>query len=243
MEERQTLWLKELKASRTTFLAITVVIAAWDLFLFTQTNAWSRDLILALSLLPLAVLPFFSLIAGVTTLRREWPNRTRVLSRFLPLQGMTILSIKQIAIFLELLLGAGLIITGATLLGGTLIPPDFTPPLRVLVVVGLALSTLAFACLSQFAYIAGRLCGRFSVLAAVWVFLLSLWGIGRLATLLVPLLTGLPNLALRISDPTAADLLTPSVIQIDPAPLFALVVGFLVLFFLGAWLMEHHVQA
>ena len=181
-----TLYKKELVSARVFLLIFTGAILLWQLFLVSKRNIWPSEALVALSWLPLAVLPLWVMWNAFNSFRHEWNGNTIYLLLSLPLQGWKISLAKLLAVLSEFTFYTLIIIFGNLIF--------FKPELSLIVkelpieitlsnIISLGVKVYALlywfpiatlGVLIQFASLAGRLVERFQGLLSAWVFFLSL---------------------------------------------------------------------
>lgn len=240
---------KELGQALPTAAVFTTGIVAWHVFLYTRIDKWPSELITGTSGIPLGFIPLWVLWRSFATLRQEWTGNHMYLLLALPIPGWYITSVKVITVFLEAA-WYGAIINGGVLMlawkSGVFqklpfesLVPDWTvffwPVMLALVVV------FCGVVITQFSYIAGRLVSRRSGLVSAVTFMLSLWMIIRVGTLLAPVLRWVPEIPLggqTIIDGT----ISQQIAYLGIAPLLGSFLAALGLFWLGASLLERDVE-
>ena len=246
---------KEVRSSKLVLLLSVSAIIALDVFLATRTAKWQEELVAGLAWMPLALLHFYALFSGTMSFSQEWRGNHMHLVLSLPVRGWQILSAKTLSTFCETVAitlvtmgGASLLGLGpvATLLRNTGVAPNAVPAGLAYKLVILATALLWFSVVAviiavQFSYIAGRMFQRSGGLVMVWTFLLSLWGLFRLMSVVTPALRWLPDLPFQVWS-NVNGLISLRTVHLDSAPFMVAALWMLALFAAGSWLLERHVE-
>jgi hypothetical protein len=124
--------------------------------------------------------------------------------------------------------------------------PDIYP-MRYLVWAGVQiffvclLGILSLLCISQFSYIVGRMFERFGGLISVWTFVLSLWLLLQFTWRTMNRFDWVPDMFFRVLS-RIEDYQYIQTAKVSTAPIVAGLVGVVVLFSLGSWILEKHVE-
>ncbi|MEI6157289.1 MAG: hypothetical protein WCP87_02860 [Atribacterota bacterium] len=135
-----------------------------------------------------------------------------------------------------------MIFTTAMMMGVSILALHILPfavPWKIWFQIDLIISLVMFlmSIISQFAFLAGRMVHRFQWLVSLWVFLLSLWGLARFASLMTGLIHWLPAITIQGWQGETVNVF-PQLIRIESAPIVSLVIGFLILYFIESWFLE-----
>lgn len=249
------LFSKEIRSSKLILLLSIAAIIAWDIFLASRLGRWSEELVAVLAWMPMGLLQFYALFSGITSFSQEWRGNHMHLMLSLPVRGWQIFSAKVLSTMCEIVLITIVTMAGASLLGfgpinlafresgglPSAVPGSLVYRLAILAVILLWLSMTAITVMGQFSYISSRMFERFGGLVTVWVLLLSFWGLARFMTIVTPMLRWLPDIPFRIWNSVDGRIMTATA-WLDSAPLVAAALWVAILFAIGSWLLERHVE-
>ena len=237
----------ELKNSLGSTILLLALIIIWDLFLYTRQNSWDKTLIFILSFLPIIFLPFYALVSGFYMLNEEWRKKTIAQLLSLPVKGITLTSVKLLTVGIETVVFIIMVFIGVIIFSKiALLDPLPIPALFQLGTL-LLIITVLVTVLSQFAYLVGRVFRYLQWLVSLWTFLLAGWVIIRYSGLLAPYFSFVPNFQLNswflsgIWQYLGNANVSPY-IKIHGPTATALLLSFLLIFFLGSWILENYVE-
>ena len=228
-------------------ILLLVFVGVWDLFLFSRQDSWDKSLVFILSFIPIIFLPFYALVGGFYTLHEEWRKKSIVQLLSLPVRCITITGTKLLAVWLESVVFIVVTFIGAILFNKK---ANLDPiPIQVLIQYGLLIliTAILVSILSQFSYIIGRVFRRIRWLISIWVFLLTGWGIFRYYGYLNPFFSFVPNIQLNSWFLSGiwqylGDTSTPQTIQIHGPTTTVLLLSFILVFFLGSWVLKKYTE-
>ncbi|BAS26110.1 hypothetical protein [Limnochorda pilosa] len=239
---------KELRGQENLFPLLLGLTVLWDLFLATRRGAWGPEIVGGLSLIPLGLLPFWSLWAGFQSVRSEWSGDHAQMLLAFPVPYWQVQATKLLAIWLQVLAvavvagGASLVYFGPLVQRGM---QELWQHLRFadLVQVGLlcGLVVVHLSVFGQFVSAAWRSVARYGALVALWATVLVGWASGRISGLLGYLFRWVPDLTL-VGVSVSSDAMRTQVVRqpviLDSAPLLGSVLFAAILFAVGALLLE-----
>lgn len=238
---------KEVAQALPMFIIFVVGIVAWQGFLWTRiAKGWHVDLIVGLSMAPTGAIPLWLLWRSFSTLRQEWTGNHMYLLLALPIPGWYIASVKAFVVMLEA--AAYVLITGVgsllLMVATGSIPIEFTEipwgSLAATVLISF-LAPLVGVIVIQFSYIAGRLASRWSGVISAITFVLSMWFIVRVGTLLAPWLHWLPEIPIR-GHAIVDGIPMQTALYVNMGPVVGMLVAVSVLFWLGSSFIERDVE-
>lgn len=240
---------KEVYQTLPMFAIILAGIISWHGFLFTRIDRWPQQVVIASAVMPLGAIPLWLLWRSFSTLRQEWTGNHMYLLLSLPIPGWYIASVKTVVVILEAMTYGMVIGGGALFLAaqtGLLeeIPLEFLRMQWGPMLAGTAASLFwpfASVILLQFSYIAGRLASRWSGLVSAITFVLSMWFVIRVSTVLAPLLRWLPEVPIRAVG-VVDGILIESAVYVNLGPVLGMVSALLALFWLGSSFLERDVE-
>lgn len=245
--------LKKDLESYKVFMAIFVLgIIAWDIFLWTRIGKWRPDMIVGLTFLPLLLIAFWALLSPFLKLRQEWDGNHVHLILVLPVPGFYITGAKALATLIEAIILSLIATAGIWYVGILALNPSVSWVVRQMTtadVVGFAFQALLMFWLAlcaaivvvQFAYLSGRLYEKFSGLIAIWTLFLSTWVVEQLGALAEPAFRWLPDFGFKTWQ-TINDQLITSVVPVSSAPIASVLLGVLILFAAGSWMLDRQIE-
>lgn len=239
---------KELRGQESLFPLLALLTLLWELFLLTRLPIWGRELVGGLSAIPLALVPFWALWAGFQSVRAEWigDHAQMLLSFPVPywqIQGTKLLAIAIQAAATAAVSGIMALILLSPLLEETSLVHWEAVRASWLLAAGLLYTLTSFhlAVFGQFVSAAWRSVGRYGALVAIWSAILAGWTGSRLSGLLGYLFQWVPDLRILSiniqSSGTQTQVFTQPIV-VDTAPLLGSVLFALILFAVGAILLE-----
>ncbi|HEX6989938.1 MAG TPA: hypothetical protein VF282_10775 [Bacillota bacterium] len=252
---------KELRQNGPTALAFAAVMAAWDLFLYNFTGRWPDHAVMALFILPMGFLPFWSLWRMIQTLRGEWAGNHTHLLLALPVPGWHLTVTKMLGLLLELTLYGLVPVVGGFYLvavrGGIVATDDpfvlQTVQAALLLTVPLVLPhiVVCFAAVYagvQFAWLASRLVTRaqwavaaLSMIGVGWLLLRGSWLAGRVLAWLPRVPVGQTVTTVDVTGDGIPELVS-HLETVQPGPMvgaFIIMVGLLAA---ASWVLEREVE-
>lgn len=249
------LFRKEIRSSKLILLLSIAAIVAWDIFLASRLGRWPEELVAVLAWMPMGLLQFYALFSGITSFSQEWRGNHMHLMLSLPVRGWQIFSAKVLSTMCEIVLITIVTMAGASLLGfgpinlafregagiPSTVPASLIYWLVVLAVTLLWLSLIAVTVMGQFSYISSRMFDRFGGFVTAWVLLLSFWGLARFMSFATPALKWLPDIPVGVWNYINSRIMLTT-LWLDSAPLAAAALWVVILFGIGSWLLERHVE-
>ncbi|MCR4401467.1 MAG: hypothetical protein NUW12_01605 [Firmicutes bacterium] len=246
---------KEVRSSKLAMLLSVSVIVAWDIFLATRLAKWQEALVAGFAWMPLGIMYLYALFSGTASFSQEWHGNHMHLMLSLPVRGWQIFSAKALSTLCEAVVITIVTMGGASLLGfgptvalfrsgggvPSAVPASLVYRLVALGIVLLWLSVIAVVIMAQFSYVAGRMFQRFGGLVMVWTLLLSFWGLLRFMSIVTPAFRWLPDLPFQVWN-NVNGFVRLVTVHLDSAPLAAAALWILILFWVGSWLLERHVE-
>ncbi len=247
------LYRKDLEMMQFSVVLLGLLIVAWEIFLLTRLPVWPPGVPLALSVLPLTVLPVWLIWDAVQSYRAEWQTGTVFFLLAAPVPGWVIAAAKLVALmtgFTALALltaGGGL----AILATGRGLPPAAADLWQEVPQQSLAwmasvgaliywLSGLGTAVVFQAASAASHLAFRWrfpALVAALVVAWWLLWRLGGVGHYLLGWLPDLPVPVLQVG-PDGARVITDAIF-LDSGPIVGWLAGLVLLFGVTGWLLQH----
>lgn len=239
---------KELRGQESLFPLLALLTLLWEFFLLTRLPVWGRELVGGLSAIPLALVPFWALWAGFQSVRAEWTGDHAQMLLSFPVPYWQIQGTKLLAIGIQAAATAAVSgIMALILLDPLLAAPSIVHWQAVrtgwLLTGGLLYTLTAFhlAVFGQFVSAAWRSVGRYGALVAIWSAVLAGWTGSRLSGLLGYLFRWVPDLTILsvniIGSSTQTQVFAQPIV-VDTAPLLGSVLFALILFAVGAILLE-----
>ncbi|HEX6989602.1 MAG TPA: hypothetical protein VF282_09040 [Bacillota bacterium] len=255
-------WLlrKELRQNGPTALAFAAAMAAWDIFLYNFTGRWPDNAVMALFLLPMGFLPFWSLWRMIQTLRGEWAGNHTHLLLALPVPGWHLTVSKMLGLLLELAL-YGLVQVGGFYLvairGGIVAIDDpfvlQTVRAALLRTVPLVLPHMVVCFVAvyagvQFAWLASRLVSRaqwavaaLSMIGVGWLLLRASWLAGLVLDWLPRLPVGQTVTTVDVTGDGIPELVS-HLETVQPGPIVGVFVIMVALLAAASWVLEREVE-
>ena len=248
----KSLYLKELRARRGSFLLLAGSILLWAVWLRTRIPYWPGPGAAVMAWLPLSFLPLWAIWSGVQSYRQEWSENTSYLLLSLPVRGWQIAVSKLLAIVTEIV-GLTLVVSvmGLWL---ALVSDIHGPWLEVqqtygtdwipgIIAFGVVIALIPITLLIQAAQTAAlisRQVQRFRALVLAAAYIFGLWAAQIFVDGLGSLLGFLPDLPLRLPLEGAAA--ASSLYPIPSGPIVAAVIFIALLLGLQNWLWENVVE-
>lgn len=240
---------KEISQALPMFIIAITGMVAWHGFLYTRIDVWPMEAIIGLAVMPIGAIPLWLVWQSISTLRTEWRGNHMYLLLALPIPGWYIASVKVLIVMLEaalysLVIGGGtLFLASKTGLLGQ-IPVDFLvvqwgPTIGAIVTAFVV--PLVGVVVTQFAYIAGRLTSKLAGLVSGITFVLSMWFVVRVGTLLTPVFRWLPDVPIKVGG-TVDGIPIEGVANVGIAPAVGTLLAVFGLFWLGASFLERDVE-
>lgn len=240
---------KEVSQALPMFLVVTAGIIAWHGYLFTRIGKWPVEGVVSLAFMPMGAIPLWLLWRSFSTLRQEWTGNHMYLLLALPIPGWYIASVKALVVVVEatvygLVTGGGaLLLASAT---GLLerMPIEFIQMQWGPMVLGTVASFMwpfTMVIVIQFSYIAGRLASRWSGFISAVTFVLSMWFIVRMGSLLATLLRWLPEVPVPAQG-IVDGIPIQTAVYLKPGPAIGMLVAVLALFLFGSSFLERDVE-
>lgn len=243
------LYKKEIRESLTAWVIFGVLTIGWLIFLHLMKDMWGREEIFALSFIPVTLLPFYTVLAGLLSFRGEWRDDTVFALMSLPVPGWFFTGSKYLATMTGLLLMSLLNLIGTAIVsldlvieGLASIPMGVGHHFRV----WLALIMFYIFCLlmcgvgylvGQFSYLVSRLVNRFGAVITGVTFLVSIWFIIRVSGVLALGLTWLPDFTFK-SWNIVNGVYHTEVVGFESAPWVALLLVVAGLSYVGSWIFD-----
>lgn len=249
-----SLYLKELRASRTNFLIFLAVIFVLDVFLMTRAASWGYWNVLAASFVPLVLLMFLGMLQSFLLVRDEWKAGTAPFLRSLPISGWGIVGAKMLAAFtswvamsLVTLALSGIFYACAPWFGMEWLPLAALPWSRmtgfiVIFVLGIMGAVLFGGIVLQLAYLMGRIVNRFSELLSAVAGVALMYVATRGGDRLVEVLSFFP--VINFEAPTiGSEGFALATQTLSTAAILVLVLELALLFLAAGWLMEKKAES
>lgn len=240
---------KEARQVAPVALGIVAVVVGWHLFLYTRVDRWPNNLVTGLAAVPLGFVPLWMYWRSVATMRQEWTGNHMYLLLSLPVPGWYIAASKVLIVMAEAIVYTVVIGGGSLTLvwaAGWLkeIPIEAfrpSPGFMALVLGAALLSPLAVVIVTQFSYIASRIARRFTGLVAAVVFVLSVWFIVRVGTVLSQLFEWLPDVTLS-ANAISSGVVVNAGLSLSIAPAVGSILAVAALFWATATLLERDIE-
>lgn len=250
------LYRKDLEALQFTLVLFSVLIAAWEVFLFTRVPVWEPGLPFGLSLMPLAFIPAGIAWEAVQSYRFEWQSGTVHFLLAAPLPGWMVAASKLAAVLTSFTVQTAVTVAGSLAIlatGGAFpaavqgllrqVPAGWLAQAVACLAAGYWLAGLFTTVLFQASSVASHLAYRWRLPALVAALLVSCWAVWRLGGLGHFLLGWLPDIRLSaVSIRPDGVSVIPDAFIVDSGPVLGWLAGTALLFAVTAWLVEHAME-
>ncbi|MBE3582747.1 MAG: hypothetical protein IMX01_01385 [Limnochordaceae bacterium] len=254
--ELAQLYRKDLGQLVFTLVLFSVLILAWEVFLFTRIGHWPEGVPFGLSFIPLGFIPLWTVWDAISSYRSEWHNGTVYLMLSLPTAGWKQAASKLAAVMTSFTLQCLLTLGGVwfVMMGEARISEDTLSVLRTIprhwlastgLQAGLALWLfgLGLVVLVQAAYVVSRLAQRWQFVAMLGALFAGGWITVRLGGLGHYLFGWVPRLSLTgLAGSPGNFHIVRNAAYVDTGVLIGWGLAGLLFFGLTIWLLQHVVE-
>ena len=241
-----------LRTSRTFLMIFAAAVIAWGIFTHTRVDRISNAAVLALTWLPILLVPFWALVSGFIGWRQDFEGNHMHLLLPLPVSRGQVYGAKLAAATIEILLCSALVLLVGYLaalrpisnLAGQL-PYGYMDHLYNIVRNSAILylgGAVTISIVTQFTYIIGRSFQRLRPLIMGWVFLITIWFLVRFSMLVTPALAWLPPMRFTGFFNFAGDSIARTAV-VATAPFLATALGTVLVAVVTAWVLDTQVEA
>lgn len=247
------LYKKELYTLSFLLLVVVLLISFWNLFLFFKIDVWPEGVSFGLSFLPLSFFPIIILWLAYNSYQQEWKDDTNYFILSIPRRGWEI-GLAKVASFMTFYIVVSLVSVTFILIFHQSLIRELIGVIqdeainigiihRVIIKILLAywIGALGIFIKVQFSQIVSLFYDRFRGLITIIVFLITNYGLLRMTGILCKLFRWCPDLLLE-SFNVSYFFVENLNIKIGSGPIIATLLLDIVVFLLGSWILEKHLE-